>query len=149
MSLSPKVYAIDVNPEWWAPFAAAFAADNVPASQWLLTDRAIDVSAERPQGSSGRGCRPRRTRATAHSRRSTAALRASGIDVPRTVAVFGIGDLKHRAGEFPVPYISKHTSSTPGSTAPRSRHPPTASRSLHLTSTLVEVLRSCGDLLPS
>ncbi|WP_345751884.1 ATP-grasp domain-containing protein [Microbacterium rhizophilus] len=37
-----------------------------------------------------------------------AGLRAAGVDVPRTVAVFGAGDLKRRAREFPVPFISKH-----------------------------------------
>jgi hypothetical protein len=37
-----------------------------------------------------------------------AALRAAGIDVPRTVAVFGTSDLKRRAREFDAPFISKH-----------------------------------------
>ena len=37
-----------------------------------------------------------------------AALRAAGIDVPRTVAVFGTGDLKQRARAFATPFISKH-----------------------------------------
>jgi hypothetical protein len=37
-----------------------------------------------------------------------AALRAAGIDVPRTIAVFGRGDLVRRAREFAAPFISKH-----------------------------------------
>ncbi|KAA9089220.1 ATP-grasp domain-containing protein [Microbacterium radiodurans] len=37
-----------------------------------------------------------------------AALRRAGIDVPRTVAVFGTSDLKRRAREFAPPFISKH-----------------------------------------
>lgn len=37
-----------------------------------------------------------------------AALSVAGIEVPRTVAVFGTGDLKNRARELPVPFISKH-----------------------------------------
>jgi hypothetical protein len=140
MSTSPQVYVIHENPEWWAPFAAAFAAENVPAEQWLLTDGSIDLSAEPPQGVFWS-----RLSASAHTRDHAqskeygravlrwleswgrtviggshvlefevskvaqhAALRASGIDVPHTVAVFGTGDLKERAREFPVPFISKH-----------------------------------------
>lgn len=37
-----------------------------------------------------------------------AALRAAGIDVPQTVAVFSSEDLKRRAREFSAPFISKH-----------------------------------------
>lgn len=37
-----------------------------------------------------------------------AALRHAGIDVPRTVAVFGTNDLAARAADFPTPFISKH-----------------------------------------
>ncbi len=37
-----------------------------------------------------------------------AALRAAGIDVPRTAAVFGTTDLKQRARAFEAPFISKH-----------------------------------------
>lgn len=35
-------------------------------------------------------------------------LRAAGFDVPRTIAVFGTGDLKARARELPTPFITKH-----------------------------------------
>ncbi|WP_424448369.1 ATP-grasp domain-containing protein [Microbacterium arborescens] len=140
MSSSPQVYVIHENPEWWAPFAAAFDAAGVPAEQWLLTGGSIDLSAEPPQGVFWS-----RLSASAHTRDHAeskeygravlrwleswgrtviggshvlefevskvaqhAALRASGIDVPRTVAVFGTADLKSRAREFPVPFISKH-----------------------------------------
>lgn len=37
-----------------------------------------------------------------------AALRAAGIEVPRTIAVFGRDDLVRRAREIPAPFISKH-----------------------------------------
>lgn len=37
-----------------------------------------------------------------------AALQRAGIDVPKTVAVFGTAALKERAREFPAPFISKH-----------------------------------------
>lgn len=134
------MYVIHENPEWWAPFAAAFEASNVPAEQWLLTDGSIDLSKEPPAGVFWS-----RLSASAHTRDHAqskeygravlrwleswgrtvvggspvlefevskvaqhAALRASGIDVPRTVAVFGTADLKHRARQFPVPFISKH-----------------------------------------
>ncbi|MFT4258491.1 ATP-grasp domain-containing protein [Microbacterium sp.] len=37
-----------------------------------------------------------------------AALRAAGVDVPKTVAVFGTAELPVRAREFSAPFISKH-----------------------------------------
>ncbi len=37
-----------------------------------------------------------------------AALRHAGIEVPRTVAVFGVDDLAAKAEEFGAPFISKH-----------------------------------------
>ncbi len=40
--------------------------------------------------------------------RQLTALRAFGIDVPRTVAVVGNGDLLSAAREFPTPFITKH-----------------------------------------
>ena len=36
------------------------------------------------------------------------ALRAAGLDVPRTLAVAGAADLPAAAGKLPVPFISKH-----------------------------------------
>lgn len=35
-------------------------------------------------------------------------LRAAGFEVPHTIAVFGRGDLKARARELPLPFITKH-----------------------------------------
>jgi glutathione synthase/RimK-type ligase-like ATP-grasp enzyme len=40
--------------------------------------------------------------------RQLTALRAFGIDVPRTIAVVGRDDLVTRASEMPVPFITKH-----------------------------------------
>jgi hypothetical protein len=37
-----------------------------------------------------------------------AALSAAGIEVPRTIAVFGTGDLEMHARALPAPFISKH-----------------------------------------
>lgn len=37
-----------------------------------------------------------------------AALRAAGFDVPHTLVVFGKSDLKSRARELPLPFITKH-----------------------------------------
>ncbi|MDO9395967.1 MAG: alpha-L-glutamate ligase [Herbiconiux sp.] len=37
-----------------------------------------------------------------------AALRAAGFDTPHTVVVFGTADLKARARELPLPFITKH-----------------------------------------
>ncbi|MER7797324.1 alpha-L-glutamate ligase [Microbacterium sp. NPDC096154] len=137
---TPKVYAIHENPEWFPPFAAAFAAEDVPVEEWLLTEGSIDLSSEPPQGVFWS-----RLSASAHTRDHAAskeygravlrwleswgrtvvngsavlelevskvaqhaALRAVGVDVPQTVAVFGTADLKRRAREFSAPFISKH-----------------------------------------
>ncbi len=40
--------------------------------------------------------------------RQLTALKAFGIDVPRTIAVIGRDDLVSRAAEMPVPFITKH-----------------------------------------
>jgi glutathione synthase/RimK-type ligase-like ATP-grasp enzyme len=40
--------------------------------------------------------------------RQLTALKAFGIDVPRTIAVIGKGDLVSRAAEMPMPFITKH-----------------------------------------
>ncbi|GGH43005.1 ATP-grasp domain-containing protein [Microbacterium album] len=140
MSQQPQVYVIHENAEWFPPFAAAFAAQGVPAQEWLLTDGSIDLSAEPPQGVFWS-----RLSASAHTRDHAdskeygravlrwleswgrtvvngsevlelevskvaqhAALRAAGVDVPATAAVFGRGDLKTRARSFSAPFISKH-----------------------------------------
>ncbi|MFG6402187.1 RimK family alpha-L-glutamate ligase [Microbacterium sp. P04] len=140
MSDAPRVYVIHENAEWFPPFAAAFAAEGVPAEEWLLTEGSIDLSSPPPEGVFWS-----RLSASAHTRDHAAskdygravvrwleswertvvggsrvlelevskvaqhaALRGAGIEVPRTVAVFGEGDLVRRAAEFPAPFISKH-----------------------------------------
>lgn len=140
MSATPRVYVIHENPEWFPPFAAAFAAEGVPAEEWLLTDGAIDLAAAPPEGVFwSRLSASAHTRDHAHSKEygravlawleaagrtvvggrrvlelevskaaQYAALAASGIDVPHTVAVFGTRDLKTRARSFAAPFISKH-----------------------------------------
>jgi hypothetical protein len=45
-----KVYVIHENPDWYAPFAAAFEAEGVDHEPWLLGDGALDLDAEPPQG---------------------------------------------------------------------------------------------------
>jgi len=140
MSDEPRVYVLHENPEWFPPFAAAFAAEGVPVEEWLLTGGSIDLSAEPP-----RGVFWSRLSASAHTRDHAAskdygravlrwleswgrtvvngspvlelevskvaqhaALRRAGIDVPRTIAVFGAADLVARAEELPAPFITKH-----------------------------------------
>lgn len=140
MSDQPRVFVIHENSEWFPPFAAAFAAEGVPAEEWLLTDGAIDLSAEPPQGVFWS-----RLSASAHTRDHAeskeygravlrwleasgrtvvngsavlelevskvaqhVALRRAGIDVPRTVAVFGTTGLKEQGRAFDAPFISKH-----------------------------------------
>lgn len=140
MTENPRVYVIHENAEWFPPFADAFAAEGVPAEEWLLTTGSIDLDAEPPQGVFWS-----RLSASAHTRDHAgskdygravlrwleswgrtvvggsgvlelevskvaqhAALRAAGIEVPRTIAVFGRAELARRARELPVPFISKH-----------------------------------------
>ena len=50
MTAEPRVYVIHENAEWLPPFAAAFAAEGVPAEEWLLTEGSIDLSSEPPAG---------------------------------------------------------------------------------------------------
>ncbi|RUQ04853.1 RimK family alpha-L-glutamate ligase [Curtobacterium sp. HSID17257] len=51
---TPRVYVIHENPEWFPPFAAAFAAEGVPVEELLLIDGgalgSIDLSAEPAPG---------------------------------------------------------------------------------------------------
>ncbi len=51
---TPRVYVIHENPEWFPPFAAAFAAEGVPVEELLLTDGgalgSIDLTAEPAPG---------------------------------------------------------------------------------------------------
>ena len=134
------VYVLHENPEWFPPFAAAFAEAGPDYEEWLLIDGAIDLDAVPPEGvfwnrlsasahTRGHEHAKDYTRAVldwleAHGRRvvngrsvvemevskvrQLTALRAFGIDVPRTVAVVGNGDLLKAARGFPVPFITKH-----------------------------------------
>lgn len=140
MTTEPRVYVIHENAEWFPPFAAAFAAEGVPAEEWLLTDGSIDLSAEPPAGVFwSRLSASAHTRDHAHSKEygravlrwleasgrtvvngsgvlelevskaaQHAALQRAGIEVAKTVAVFGTTSLKERAKEFEAPFISKH-----------------------------------------
>ncbi len=47
---TPQVHVIHENPEWFPPFAAAFAQQGVPAREWLLTGGSIDLDQEPPEG---------------------------------------------------------------------------------------------------
>lgn len=137
---TPQVHVIHENPEWFPPFAAAFAQQGVPAREWLLTGGSIDLDQEPPEGVYW--CR---LSASAHTRDHAgskdygravlrwleswgrtviggsgtlelevskvaqhAALRSAGVEVPRTVAVFGTEDLAERSRLFRAPFISKH-----------------------------------------
>ena len=49
--MSPQIYAIHENPDWWPPFAAAFQREGLPVEQWLLTGSGlIDLDREPPEG---------------------------------------------------------------------------------------------------
>lgn len=135
------IYALHENPEWWPPFAEAFAAEGVPVEQWLLTGEGdLDLDAAPPQGvfwsrmsasahTRGHVLAKEQTRAVlswleGHGRtvvngRSVlelemskvaqhAALRAVGIDVPRTVAVVGSSGLLDAAERVGTPFVTKH-----------------------------------------
>ncbi|PZE66023.1 RimK family alpha-L-glutamate ligase [Curtobacterium sp. MCBD17_021] len=47
---TPRVYVIHENPEWFPPFAEAFAAEGVPVEEILLTEGQIDLAAEPAPG---------------------------------------------------------------------------------------------------
>ena len=47
---TPTVYALHENPEWFPPFAEAFAAEGVHVEEWLLTDGTLDLDATPPEG---------------------------------------------------------------------------------------------------
>lgn len=135
------VVAIHENPQWWPPFAEAFAAEDVEVEQWLLTgDGDLDLDSTPPDAvfwsrmsasapSRGHHLAKEQTRAVlswleGHGRtvvngRSVlelemskvaqhAALRRSGIDVPRTTAVVGTGDLVKAAERFGGAFVTKH-----------------------------------------
>lgn len=136
-----QVYALHENPDWFPPFAAAFAAEQVPYEEWLLADGGVlDLDRPPPAGvfwsrmsasshTRGHGLAKDHTRAVlawleAHGRRvvngrrvlelemskvdQLTALRAAGLDVPRTVAVVGRAGLVAQAERLPTPFIVKH-----------------------------------------
>ena len=45
-----KVYVLHENPEWFEPVGTALADAGVPYEQWLLGDRAVDISEPPPAG---------------------------------------------------------------------------------------------------
>jgi hypothetical protein len=45
-----NLYALHENPEWFPPFAKAFAAAGIDYEEWLLTTGTIDLDAEPPEG---------------------------------------------------------------------------------------------------
>jgi hypothetical protein len=45
-----KVYVLHENPEWYAPFAAAFDAEGIEHEQWLLGDGSLDLDVPPPPG---------------------------------------------------------------------------------------------------
>jgi hypothetical protein len=135
------VYVLHENPEWFPPFAAAFAAEGLPYEEWLLTDGGVlDLDAAPPEGvfwsrmsasshTRGHVLAKDHTRAVLSWLESSgrrvvngrrvlelemskvdqhAALRAAGIDVPRTIAVVGRENLTAQARRLPLPFVTKH-----------------------------------------
>ncbi|SDD17779.1 Glutathione synthase/RimK-type ligase, ATP-grasp superfamily [Auraticoccus monumenti] len=134
------VYALHENPEWWPPFADAFAAEGVPVTEWVLTQGVLDLDQAPPDGvfwsrmsasshTRGHGLSKDHTRAVlswleAHGRRTVngrrvlelemskvdqlTALRAAGIDTPRTVAAVGREQVLAAARSVPGPFVTKH-----------------------------------------
>jgi hypothetical protein len=46
----PRVHVLHENPEWITPIAAAFEAEGVPWSEWLMTGGGLDLSEPPPPG---------------------------------------------------------------------------------------------------
>lgn len=136
-----RVYVLHENPDWFPPFAAAFEAESVPYTEWLLDGEGIlDLDDEPPPGvfwsrmSASAHTRGHRfakdhTRTVlrwleGHGRRvvggsgvlelemskvaQLAALRAAGLDTPRTIAVVGRPALAAQARRLPAPFVAKH-----------------------------------------
>jgi hypothetical protein len=135
-----KIHILHENPDWFPPFAAAFADEGLDYEEWLLDGGPLDLDQPPPPGvfwsrmsasSHTRG----HARAKDHTRAVLAwlesygarvvggrrvlelemskvdqltALRAAGIDVPRTIAVSGSADLRDQARRLPTPFIAKH-----------------------------------------
>ncbi|RKR75074.1 ATP-grasp domain-containing protein [Frondihabitans australicus] len=93
---TPRVYVIHENPEWFPPLQRAFDAEGVPVEEILLTDGAIDLTAEPAPGIYwSRMSASAHTRGNEHSKEYTRAvlswLEASGR---RTVGGRGVIDLE-------------------------------------------------------
>lgn len=134
------IYALHENPEWFPPFAKAFAERGVEVVEWVLTDGVLDLDSTPPEGifwsrisasshTRGHTLSKDYTRAVlswleAHGRRTVngrrvlelemskvdqlTALRAAGIETPRTVAAIGRERILEAARDFPTPLILKH-----------------------------------------
>lgn len=134
------IYALHENPEWFPPFAKAFAERGVEVVEWVLTDGVLDLDSAPPEGifwsrisasshTRGNTLSKDYTRAVlswleAHGRRTVngrrvlelemskvdqlTALRAAGIETPRTVAAIGRDRILEAARDFPTPLILKH-----------------------------------------
>jgi hypothetical protein len=134
---APKIYALHENPEWFPPFAEAFAAEGVEVEEWLLTEGTIDLGSAPPDGvfwsrisasahTRDHGLSKDYTRAVlswleSHGRRTVNGrrvlelemskvdqLRAAGIETPRTVAAIGREQVLEAARDFPTPFVTKH-----------------------------------------
>jgi hypothetical protein len=44
------IHVLHENPDWFPPFARAFATAGLPVREWLLTEGSIDLDAEPPEG---------------------------------------------------------------------------------------------------
>src|SRR5699024_2202238 len=44
------IYALHENPEWFPPFAKAFADRGVEVVEWVLTDGVLDLDSAPPEG---------------------------------------------------------------------------------------------------
>lgn len=141
MTADLPVYALHENPEWFPPFAQAFAEEGVPLVEWVLTEGTLDLASEPPEGifwsriSASAHTREHHlskdyTRAVlswleSHGRRTVngrrvlelemskvdqlSGLRAAGIEVPRTVAAIGRGQVVAAARELATaPFVTKH-----------------------------------------
>jgi hypothetical protein len=96
VSNEPRVYVIHENPEWFPPLQRAFEAEGVPVEEILLTEGAIDLTAEpRPGVYWSRMSASAHTRGNEHSKEYTRAilswLEAAGR---RTVGGRGVIDLE-------------------------------------------------------
>ena len=47
---TPTIYALHENPEWFPPFAQAFAEEGVEVEEWLLTEGTLDLDSTPPEG---------------------------------------------------------------------------------------------------